>query len=99
MISNIQLKSFKISLMLELFMCLWLKLLKLLKCFYSWEVNFFFQIFDPNTLAIFFVVYIFPWIYTIFSHFFFNKNCQVKKFSNQKNMLVGEGGGGVNPTI
>jgi len=40
-----------------------------------------------------YLFYIFPWIFIILFHFFSNKNCQVQKNWNKKNMLVvvGEG--------
>jgi hypothetical protein len=37
--------------------------------------------------------FIFSWICTIFFHFFPNKNGQIKKFWNQRNMLFVGGGG------
>ncbi len=44
-ISNIELKSFQINLILELFMCLMLELLELLLNFYSLRTTFFVSIF------------------------------------------------------
>jgi len=83
MISKIELKTFKIYLMLKLFMCLRLELLELFKKNSLLKVPFFFQIFGNV-----FVVYIFFWIFKKNS-IFFNRNCQVRKIRNKKNMLIG----------
>ncbi len=67
MISEIELKCFKIHLMLELFMCLRLELLKLLLNCYSLGVSLFFQISNPNFLASFCCLHFFLTIFSIFS--------------------------------
>ncbi len=93
MISKIELKCFQINLMFESFTCLRLELLELFLKIYSLKENsnFWSQVFGK-----FFVVYIFPWIYTFF-HVFPNKNRQVNEIQNQKTMLLK--GNKVNPTI
>ncbi len=69
MISKIELKCFQMNLMLELFMCLSLKLLELFKKNYSLGVTSFFSNFWSQLFGKCFVFYIFPWICTIFSIF------------------------------
>jgi predicted PurR-regulated permease PerM len=77
-------------------MCLRLELLELLLNFYSLGFYFLNQFFYPNFFASF-LLFIFSLNLHYLVHFFHNKNCQVKKIWNQKNMLVGVGG--ANPTI
>ncbi len=94
MISKIKLKIFQINLILEFFTWEWLELL--LK-FYSLEKHLFFNKHYPNFLAGFLLFTYFLEFALFFSIFFLNKNCQIKKFWNQKTCwLRGEG---VNPTI
>ncbi len=86
MISKIELKCFQINLMLELFMCLKLELLKLIKILYSLRVTFFFfEIFDPNLLTSFFCCLDF----SLNLHFFFQQELPNSK---PKNLLVGRRG-------
>jgi hypothetical protein len=104
--SNIELKSFQIKFILELFMCLMLELLKLF-FLNSLKITFFLSNLWSQSFGNFFVVYIFLWICTIFSILFPTRIAKLGKFEN-KNMLVvgkwkgcgaGEGREGVNPTI
>ncbi len=88
MISKIELKRFQINLMLELFMCLRLKLLELLFKNYSLGVTCFFSNSWSQLFAKCFVFYIFL-EFALFFPFF------LEQIRNQKNMLVeGSGGGG-----
>jgi hypothetical protein len=57
MIPNIKFKKFQISLIMELFMCLMLELLKLLLKFYSLGIFFFFEICDLKIFANFFNIF------------------------------------------
>jgi hypothetical protein len=79
MISKILLKKFQINLILELFMCLMLELLKLLLVFYSLGVTFFFVICDFNFFDNVLCCLHFFLNSHFFFHFFPNKNCQVRK--------------------
>ncbi len=72
---RLNLKVFKINLMLELFMCLMLELLELLLNLYSFMIKAFGNCF---------VVYIFSWICTIFSIFFPTIIAKVGKFETKK---------------
>jgi hypothetical protein len=70
-------------------MCLMLKLLDLLLNFYLLGVVTFFSLkFSISSLQTFLLSHFFLNLQYFF-HFFPNKNCQVKKFWGQKNMLVG----------
>jgi len=71
MISKIELNYFQINLMLELFMCLRLELLKLIKIFYLLGVSFFFQISDPKFLA-----NVLLFIFSLEFALFFSISCQ-----------------------
>ncbi len=84
MISNIEPKCFQINFMLELFMCLRLELLELLKKNYSLIVTFFFQICDANFLASF-LLFTFSLEFSLFFSFF-----SLQEFLSLKNL--GEGG-------
>jgi len=72
---RLNLKVFKINLMLELFMCLMLELLELLLNLYSFMIK---------TFGNCFVFYIFSWICTIFSIFFPTRIAKLGKFETKK---------------
>ncbi len=93
MISNIKLTSFQINLILELFMCLRLELLKLLIKNFVSIIFFSFQIDDFKYFAIF-LLFTLLLEFAQFFPFFPNKNYQIKKKLKQKKMLLGGGGGG-----
>jgi hypothetical protein len=93
MISKILLKNFQINLILELFMCLMLELLKFLLVFYSLGVTFFFVICDFNFFDNVLCCLHFFLNSHFFFHFFPKKNCQVRKIWIQKKNVGCEGGG------
>jgi len=83
MISNIELKSFQINLMLELFMCSMLESLVLLLNFYSLGVTFFFWNLWFQIFFQFFYSLHFFWICTIFSIFFPTRIAKLGKFETK----------------
>ncbi len=97
MISKIEFKCFQINLMLELFVFK-VGIIKINFNFLFIKNNIsFFKFLIPIVLVSFLLFTFFLEFALFFFHFFPNKNCQVKKTQNQKNMLVGAlgcGGGG-----
>jgi hypothetical protein len=79
MISNIKIKNFQRHLTLKLFICLILELLKSNLIFFT----------RNNLFSLKFVISIFWQLFfefALFFPFFPNKNCQVRKIQNLKNM-------------
>ncbi len=92
-------KSFKINLILELFMCCRLELLELFLNFYSLGVKcIFFKILTSNFGELFYCLH-FPLNFHNFPIFSPIRIAKLRKFKTRKTCWLGWGGEGVYPTI